>query len=81
MPHVSKNANFSEKGIKNARLATLPCNTRIVGGKGGGGGGGGASNTAARLPSTQQQQKTAIESEVPNSQTSHPLCALLVYKI
>ena len=23
MPHVSKNANFSEKGIKNARLATL----------------------------------------------------------
>ncbi len=24
MPHVSKNANFSEKGIKNARLATLP---------------------------------------------------------
>ncbi len=24
MPRVSKNANFSEKGIKNARLATLP---------------------------------------------------------
>ncbi len=24
MPHVSKIANFSEKGIKNARLATLP---------------------------------------------------------
>ncbi len=24
MPHVSKNANFFEKGIKNARLATLP---------------------------------------------------------
>ncbi len=23
MPHVSKNVNFSEKGIKNARLATL----------------------------------------------------------